>query len=684
MNERQIKYTFELMKQPNEVVEIRIIESTGKTYSGYFKDIDILVKEVSRFNNFNIYFVLNHINEACFSREQSNKIIDKPKNTTSDNDIDNRDWLLIDIDTKRATGVSSTDEEKLNSKDTANKVFSFLRDLGFSKPISCDSGNGFHLLYKINLPNNNESKELLQKVLQVLDLYFTNDKAEIDKAVFNASRITKLYGSIARKGKDTPERPHRESLIKGVPDQIKITPVELLKKVADMLPVKEQPTFNNNYGKQEFSLDNFISDHGILIKSKDSYGGGIRYNLECCLFDSSHKGKDACLFQLQNGAIGYKCLHNSCSNYKWQDVRRLFEPQAYDQKVNYKQTRETVKPTIQPQQKIEEKGNKFIQLSEVKNVDRSTIVSIPSGLTELDRKIIGFNKGEVSIWSGKNASAKSTILNQICLNAINRNFKAIVFSGELTPLRLKNWTHLQAAGRQYTKPTEYENLYFVPFNIGEKIDTWLNDKYFIYNNKYGNEYSQLLIDVEAKVLENKVDIVLLDNIMALDFSTASNDKYLAQTKAILEIHKLAERLNIHIHIVAHPRKAVTFLRKDDISGTADLSNIVDNVFICHRVNNDFMRSAKEFFDLSVVTQYFNYSNVIEICKNRDLGAMDLLFGFHFEVESKRILNYDHENIVYGWQDIVEERAIDFNGYAPSEMKPDLEFWEEPTDTNTPF
>ena len=30
-----------------------------------------------------------------------------------------------------------------------------------------------------------------------------------------------------------------------------------------------------------------------------------------------------------------------------------------------------------------------------------------------------------------------------------------------------------------------------------------------------------------------------------------------------------------------------FLRKDDISGTADLTNAVDNVFIVHRVNNDF-------------------------------------------------------------------------------------------------
>jgi hypothetical protein len=672
------------MKQPNEVVEVRIIEGTGKIYSGYFKDIDVLVKEVSKYNNYNIYFVLNKINNACFSREQSNVIIDKPKNTTSDNDIDLREWLLIDIDTKRSTGVSATDEEKLNSKETANKVFVFLRDIGFNAPICCDSGNGYHLLYKINLPNDNQSKELLQKLLQVLDLYFTNPKAEIDKSVFNASRITKLYGTFARKGKNTEERPHRESLIKSAPEQIKVTPVDLLKRVADLLPAKEQPTFSNNYGKQAFSLDKFISDHGISVKSKDSYGGGVRYNLECCLFDSSHKGKDACLFQLPNGAIGYKCLHNSCSSYKWQDVRRLFEPGAYDQKTNYKQNRVTEKPTVQPQIKTEDKGNKFIQLSEVKNVDRSKIVSIPSGLIELDRKIIGFNKGEVSIWSGKNASAKSTILNQICLNAINRNYKAIVFSGELTPIRLKNWTHLQAAGRQYTKPTEYENLYFVPFSIGDKIDNWLNDKYFIYNNKYGNEYSQLLIDIESKVVENGIDIVLLDNIMALDFSTESHDKYLSQTKAIINIHKLAEKLNIHIHIVAHPRKAVTFLRKDDISGTADLSNIVDNVFICHRVNNDFIKSAGDFFDMSIVAQYSGYSNVIEVCKNRDLGVMDAMFGFYFEIESKRILNYEHENIVYGWQDIVEEKTIDFNGYAPNEMKPDLEFWEEPTDTNTPF
>ena len=108
--------------------------------------------------------------------------------------------MLIDVDPKRATGVSASNEEKANSKETINRVYGFLRDFGFSEPIVADSGNGYHLLYKINCDNNSENKETLQKVLQVLDMYFSNEICEIDKSVFNAARITKLYGTTARKG----------------------------------------------------------------------------------------------------------------------------------------------------------------------------------------------------------------------------------------------------------------------------------------------------------------------------------------------------------------------------------------------------------------------------------------------------------------------------------------------------
>ena len=52
----------------------------------------------------------------------------------------------------------------------------------------------------------------MQTVLQVLDLYFSNGKCDIDKTVFNASRITKLYGTDSKKGNNTDDRPHHLKL----------------------------------------------------------------------------------------------------------------------------------------------------------------------------------------------------------------------------------------------------------------------------------------------------------------------------------------------------------------------------------------------------------------------------------------------------------------------------------------
>ena len=184
MNEITIRHTFELFKQENELIEVRVIGSGGKTYSGYFKDVDKIVKEVQRFQNENIYFVFNPINDACYSREQCDRFLEKPKVATANADIDKRNWILIDVDPIRPTGISATDEEKQAAKEIANRIFVYLRDLGFSAPICCDSGNGSHLLYKVDLPNDTQSEMLVKTILMVLDIFFSNDKAQVDKGVF--------------------------------------------------------------------------------------------------------------------------------------------------------------------------------------------------------------------------------------------------------------------------------------------------------------------------------------------------------------------------------------------------------------------------------------------------------------------------------------------------------------------
>ena len=676
MDERQIRYTFELLKKPEDVIEVRCITSRSN-YSGYFKNVDNIIKELPRYSNGNVYFVLNKISDGCYSREQHETFVEKAKNTTSDGDISLREWLLIDVDPKRPSGVSSTNEEKNNAKLVINNVFSFLRDIGFAEPIVCDSGNGFHLLYKISLENTEANKLLMQTVLQVLDLYFSNGKCDIDKTVFNASRITKLYGTDSKKGNNTDDRPHRQSSILKVPKAIKETPYQLLLKVAGMMPAPEEKTYQNNYGKDRFDLKSFIRENNINVKSELNFQGGTKYILDHCLFDHSHKSKDAALFELQNGAIAYKCLHNSCSGHKWQDVRKMFEPNAYEKYYEPQTRRITEKrEEIVPQAQMKEKGSKFLNFSEIEAKDRTQIVSIPSGFTQLDKMIIGFNKGEVSLWSGKNGAAKSTIINQIAINAVDKNFKGVIFSGELPSHKMKNWVHLQCAGRQFTqKNDKFDNLFFVKKSVSEKIDFWLKDKLFVYNNEYGNNFEQLMCDVEEFVVEKGIDFVILDNLMALSLLTLDGDKYERQTQFINRICTSVKKFNYHIHIIAHPRKQTGFLRKDDISGNADLTNAVDNVFIAHRNNNDYKRAIGDFFPKEMFAELTRCDNYIEVCKNRDLGVIDYLVGFYYEIESKRLLNEMYENRTYGWQDMQSQTEITPTVY----VQPNVNFYEPKSD-----
>lgn len=675
MNETQVRATIDLIKN-NGLTEVRVIGQ--KTLSGYFKDVDNLVNHLKRFDADNIYFVMNDINDGCYSRSQSEKI-EIAKNTTSDNDITARRWLLIDIDPKRPAGVSSSEEEKQKAKETGNKVFKFLRDVGFSAPVSADSGNGYHLLYNIYLGNTPENAQLVKSVLSVLDMFFSDSGADIDTSVFNASRITKLYGTMARKGRSTKERPHRESKILHAPDEIKSTDVSLLRKVADMMPKPPERSRSNNYGQDVFDLDRFIHSHGINAKSVESYQGGQKYILDHCLFNPEHKGKDAAIFKLSNGALGYKCFHNSCSDKTWKDVRDMFEPDRYKSSREFTRS----EPRDKTPQKTDGRGDKFLTMGKIKKIDRSQLVYMRSHFLELDKKIVGFLKGELSIWSGVNASGKSTILGQIALNAINDGYKVMMFSGELTSQRVKGWLHLQAAGRQFTQSTQWENYFYVPDNTGDKIDRWMSDKFILYNNDYGNEYNQLVSDVTEQLEKQDIDMVILDNIMALDLDELDSQENARQKKAFLKFKEIATKYKTHIHVVAHPRKSARLLRKDDISGSGNMMNLADNVFIIHRVNNDFIKYSNEFFGEREASKWHGFNNVVEVCKNRDIGVMDFMVGLYFEKESKRFLNEPYENIVYDWQDLETSPEYRTDPIKPDEEKFKSELPFAP-DNDVPF
>lgn len=665
INESELRKAVQCLKPDNQLFEIRII-GHQKPISGYFKDADTLVKALDTVDirNANVYITLNQVNEACFSRMQSEKFL-KGANATSDTEVDGYNFLFIDIDPQRPAGISSSYEEYKAACEKAGKVYHYMESLGFEKPIKAISGNGAHLLYRISLKNTETNQRLVEKCLKALALLFNDDVVQIDTANFNPSRICKLYGTMAQKGADTKDRPYRMSRIIDCPENLKITDKMYLEKLASEFPKQEKPTpsRHNNYNPTEFDVEDWLRSHGIGYR-EDSWRDGCRkLVLDNCPFNHQHKAPDSMILIQSSGAIGFKCLHNSCQGKTWQDVRLMYEPDAYDR--NYdderieagwrKHNRDKANGEVRYSEITVENPTEpmFETISMIIGKEEKEKEYIQSGITLIDKKMRGLQKGAVSVVSGLRGSAKSTLLSQVALHSVQNDKTVICYSGELSDQNFAKWMLLQAAGKGYTKESKkFENYYSVPDEYKPKIAEWIGDKLWLYNNKYGNDFVSIGEQLKAEINKHKADLVILDNLMALNLESFDKDKYEAQTKFVQSLKNLAEICNVHIIFVAHPRKAIGFLRLDDISGTGNIANYVDNAFIVHRKNEDFKRLSKQMFgwpDSHEVYQE-NVTNVIEICKDRDSGNQDVFIPLYYEKETKRLKNTPTEMVMYGWCD----------------------------------
>lgn len=206
----------------SQVVELRVLYKNGRVDSGYFDDFVVMASEAVRLDTrtdvAGIYWTLNPVNPDCLHRAK-NRVRERASKskggaTTSDREIVERKLILIDIDgANRPAGISATNAEVKSAKGIACNVARFLFERGWGTPLVAMSGNGYHLLYKVALPNDDASANLIKKLLQSLSAMFDNDSVHVDTSVYNASRIVKVYGTIARKGDDSQERPHRRSFL---------------------------------------------------------------------------------------------------------------------------------------------------------------------------------------------------------------------------------------------------------------------------------------------------------------------------------------------------------------------------------------------------------------------------------------------------------------------------------------
>lgn len=136
------------------------------------------------------------------------------RNGVNDNDISCRRRLLIDIDRVSTLVAPATNDDIAHAEMLADRITAALLAATTATVGRVMSGNGVHLYLSLDdHPNDLQSTNDCKRLLKGLASEFDDDVMKIDTGVSNAGRITKVPGTIMRKGTESADRPYRMAVV---------------------------------------------------------------------------------------------------------------------------------------------------------------------------------------------------------------------------------------------------------------------------------------------------------------------------------------------------------------------------------------------------------------------------------------------------------------------------------------
>ncbi|MCJ7444183.1 MAG: hypothetical protein MUO26_06590 [Methanotrichaceae archaeon] len=226
------------------VIELDVLKKSGKLLTGHFDNTDKLLDEIEKYDAKNdvaaIYTGLNRIHPATFTRKDNplklNNKIARGQRTKSQ-DIERITGILFDLDPIRTNGDrkdSTTDEEHQAGLEAALWLKDRLSMMGWPEPVIGDSGNGGQLRYLTDLPATEEWSNRIKRALEAANSILPDrfrGKVEVDIAMHDRPRISKVFGTVTRKGVGTQERPHRRSKLISAPEKLEIVQLNSILKL---------------------------------------------------------------------------------------------------------------------------------------------------------------------------------------------------------------------------------------------------------------------------------------------------------------------------------------------------------------------------------------------------------------------------------------------------------------------
>lgn len=252
-----IQKTWDLFYVPGYCVEVRAtgLQANNRAWEGYaagavvgyFNDYASFAAAVSSLDKLTckgIYIKCNPLKPELLARANNRLKGATFDNCAKETDVAARYWLRLDLDPVRASGISSTQEELQEAVALARFIVERMEQDGWGKGIVAISGNGADVLYKINLPVDATSKDTLRSTLAHFAERFNTPAVKVDAQLISAIIDTKVYGTVARKGDSTADRPHRRSQILDIPGEYKLVTDYLIKPQPKVVKTNQR-SFND-------------------------------------------------------------------------------------------------------------------------------------------------------------------------------------------------------------------------------------------------------------------------------------------------------------------------------------------------------------------------------------------------------------------------------------------------------
>ena len=278
------------------------------------------------------------------------------------------------------------------------------------------------------------------------------------------------------------------------------------------------------------------------------------------------------------------------------------------------------------------------RLATVDAVNMSDLPKIKTGIRPLDRICGGLLQGHVTLLTGKRGEGKSTLMSQFVADALNQDMATFVYSGELPNYHFKSWLDLQLAGSANieTMINEFgDDEYYLTKATVSKINEWYYDKAFIFDNAAvtSDDYEGLLKVTANAICRYDIKLVCIDNLMTAMDGDPKSDIFRQQSEFVKNLEKMAQRYDVAIVLVAHPKKYSAEFDNDMVSGSSDITNAVSFVLNYQRASDGD-----------------DFDSLLSLTKNRINGKLlkgDNAIKLYYSDKSKRISVSPSETTVYG-------------------------------------